>query len=265
LQNQLGELFPLLSEKMSGNKTMVLLLRRFLVYERSGATSELGLCSLKAALYAAVPGGYQQLNDIDTTLTIKGFDVTQKLLEEAGKIIPGYIAAHLADTQAIGSVISPNALQAIDSVEKRMLPVYNTAVYKNGLYGSYRSFTSQTPDKEAFTVKLRKDSSIISVYTLDERQKKQLLSPEKIYAVVYQGIPYVSTQYGYYPLKYINDDFHFRGKALLPAQATDQMIAAAYFTLFGQFAPAGPDGPWRDLKLNYEDGSFILIKKGRED
>jgi len=234
-------------------------LRQFSFAEITGAMSEKGYFYLRASLYAKTGIQYQKLSAIDTVIFIKAMDVTRALLRDGSNTITGFIASQLLKTATSSNVYTLNEVIQIDSIEKMNIPLYYTSHLSEGMYTSYLSFFNQIPDKQIL-VEMRNDE-IYSVKTLEENNKTITVKSKNIYAFVYNGKAYISTAYGFYPLRKIKDDFLFTGEAEVSANSGDVMMASVFFGVIGGLIASSNSDATFEMKIDHINGGFIRLRK----
>lgn len=148
----------------------------------------------------------------------------------------------------------------LDSVEKTMLAIYNTRHLKDGIYNTYNSFKKQTPENQISAFKIQGDSSY--VYFNDSGDIQKELKSSDVFAVVYNGQPYIGTDYGLYPLTRENGNLYFNGQAKyydlskilsetkLPLETANLVIAKEV-----------TDKKINQFMIDHSSGSFIRINQ----
>ena len=255
---QLKNALNSLTDATSKDGELLFQLRQFNFAELTGAMSEKGYCYLRAVLYAKQDGHYQRINSIDTVIFIRAMDVTRALFRKGSKTITDFIAAGLLKESSDSNYYSFNDVINMDSIEKRGIKVYNTPKYTDGLYFDYQSFKDQIPDKQVVVEK--KNDKIVSVTTLNEKGKSVKVKAQHVYSVVANGEPFIATDYGFYPLKKVDDDFKFVGKARVNANTGDVIAASAFFGIVGGLIASNAQAIF-EMKIDYINGGFIRLKE----
>jgi hypothetical protein len=138
--------------------------------------------------------------------------------------------------------------------------VYNSTVYKDGLYTNYQSFRLQTPDQQLTgTIKNGLPSGIKSV---DANGKTEKVKSKDIYAVVLNGQTFIATDYGYYPLEKREDDFYFTGKAKVTANTGNVIAASLFFGIIGGLIASDAEATF-DMKIDHLNGGFVRLREVR--
>ena len=255
---QLTNLVSALIDNSAKEGELLFQLRQLSFAEITGAMSEKGYCYLRASIYSKANNRYQKLNSIDTVILIKTMDVTRALFRNGSKTITDFISKSLLKSPADLNDYSFNDIINIDSIEKRKITVYNTAVLSDGLYENYQSFMNQVPDKK-ITVEMKKQN-ISQVKTIDQDGKSEKVKAKDIYAIVHNGQPYIATDYGYYPLQKTGDDFFFTGKAKVSANTGDVIAASFFFGIIGGLIASDAEAVF-DMKLDHMNGGFIRLRE----
>jgi hypothetical protein len=235
------------TDASSGFGALLFQLKRFSFAE----TQRTAYVYLVATLYALKNNGYVPLVSLDTTLVIDGPAYFKPALVSASnEVIDNFIARGIVLTPVDTVVYSYEDVLHIDSLRKRKLKVYSTTAYAEGFYSNYAAFRDQTPDLQG-EVKLRGDGNM--AITLHTAGWTEARGTKHIFAVVYKGIPYIVTHFGYYPLRKEGDDFFFSGRL---------NVAGTPPNPFGVFSANAADADKRNYRvlIDYTNGEFIHIK-----
>jgi hypothetical protein len=256
---QFATIFKALTDSSVNNGELLLQLRNFRFAEIAGVIPEKGFCFFRAELYARKSDNYQRIISLDTVVMIKSnVDVTKPLLKMGSEAIPAIIAKNLLRVPADEHLYTYNDIVHIDSLEKSAIKLYNTTVYADGVYSTYKSFKDQTPDQQLILegYEVYPDA----VKTKDANGKLQKVKSQSIYAIVYRGEPFIASRYAYYPLKKVNNDFIFTGKARVAADASEVVAATMLFGVLGSLATANNDATF-EMKIDHRNGGFIRIRE----
>ena len=256
---QLQKVMQAVTDQLAKDGKLLLQLRQLKFAEVTSAMGEKGYCYLRAGLFTENNAGYQQVASIDTMLVVKSMDVTKATLKGGSALITDFIASNLQKQATDQRLYTLREIVKIDSTEKRSLVLYNTEKYAEGLYYDYQSFSNQKPDENAF-VEMKKNSKISCVKVLGENNEMIKLDPGEFYAVVFEGQPYVSTQYGYYPLTKSRGEFYFTGKMKANASSGDIMAAQMMFGVMGAILVSNATANY-EMKLDHSNGKFIRIRQ----
>lgn len=253
VQSQLMNIMTAYTDAGSGNGAVLFQLKRFSFAEPARTR----YCYLRATIYALKDEGYSKLADLDTTLVITAAaEFLPVLTQESNQVIDDFIAKAIVLPAKDGAVVYHyNDLSHIDSIEKRQIPVYNTNVYKEGLYSTYGAFMKQQPDVRG-EVKEKSDGKL-TIRILDAKWEDPT-GATHIFSFVYKGVPYVVTHYGNYPLQKQNDDFYFTGKLRVTA-ATDGKAGVDVSSGLMGIIPTGDKADYRVL-LDHTNGEFIHLQ-----
>ena len=258
LEEQVRSVLTALTDSTAKSGELVLHVRQFSLAEITASFSEKGYCYVRANLFAGNNGSYRLLNKFDSVIVVKSYDVTKGLLKTGSEVISGFIASNLLSEPVETETYSLDDIYRIDSFEKRNLAVYNTAFYKDGVYRTFRSFLDQKPDGQ-ITAKVKK-KEIWDIYVFNEKGKKEKVWQKDTYAVIYNSIPYISTEYDYYPLHKKDGDFYFTGKAKATANSADVMVASMFFGLIGGLLASNANATF-EMKIDHLNGGFIRLKE----
>jgi hypothetical protein len=252
---QLTNIFNSLIDSTARDGEMLFQLKQFSFIEKSGTR----YCYFNAATYLKNDDRYDRITSIDTTILVTAANITKALIQEGSNVITGFIANGLLQKPSDPVFYTIHEIENIDSVEKQKIPVYNTTKYVDGIYTSYASFSKQVPDLQGF-VEVRKDGTISSVKTIDSTGKKVKIKPGNIYAVINNGQHFIATEYGYYPLLKLDDDFIFTGDIRIVASSGDMRSAQFILGITGALLAKAGNKETFELKIDYTNGTFIHLK-----
>ena len=187
----------------SGQGSLLFQLRKFRFVEESGTR----YCYLDATLYARYGERYKRLVTMDTVLLLDGSDPYYSLDREGNRALSRFLTGGVSLLPADSSAYDLYDVMHIDSIEKAGMPLYNSETLTDGIYTQYASFRQQVPDWKA-AVRTRKDGTIVSLKALGSGGKPYPVDPANLYALVYEGHPYIVTQYGFYPLQKLMGEFY---------------------------------------------------------
>ncbi len=258
LSVQLQNVLNSLTDTSSKDGELLFQLRQFNFAELTGVTSEKGYCYLRADLYTKGSAGYQKISSIDTVIFIKAIDVTRSLFRRASKTITNFIAGNLLQESSDSNYYSLNEVIKMDSIEKRKIKVYNTLKYTDGLYLTYQSFKDQVPDKQIIVE--MENNKVVSMNILNKKGKEVLLKTKDAYAIVVEGKPFISTDYGFYLMKKIDDDFKFVGRAQTNARAGDVIAASFFFGVMGGVIATNASAVF-EMKIDHISGGLIRLRE----
>ena len=253
---QLQAVMGALTDSSAKKGELLLRLGRFRFAETYGTR----YCYFEAGLYAKTGDSYGEIASIDTVLVFRTASVNSMIQAESN-IIVGFIATNLLRVPACADLYNLESIARIDSIEMHKIPVFNTETYVDGLYTSFKSFASQLPDQKPI-VDANRDGTIETVRVLDSNGKKIKIRSKEVYAVVYNGLPYIATQYGYYILrKSADNNFYFTGDIKTVASQADVSGGQLALGLLGAALASAGNRETYVLMVDYRNGSFIHIKK----
>lgn len=262
LSAQFADVFYALTDASAKDGTLLLHLRQFSFAELTGALSEKGYCHLRAGLYAKENDRYRFLEALDTVILVNAIDVTRALFRKGSNLASDFIGKNLSGAGADDVRYSYEDLLKLDSIEKSRITAYNTETFTDGLYVTYESFKNQIPDKPIIVEKRK--GEIYEVKSPNGRGKAVYVHRPDIYAIVHEGQPYIATKYDYYPLRRVNGDFIFTGRARVTAGSGDVMAASLFFGILGGLLASNADAVF-DMQLDHLSGEFIQIREVKEE
>ena len=253
---QVQRLMNALTDSSAAEGELLFQLKQFNFIEASGTR----YCYLGAALYVKKEQGYLGLSVLDTVIVVTAANVGKILTNAGNKIIANFIARGLLLQANEGVLYNMSSLENIDSVEKSHIPVYLATSYTDGIYLTYESFKNQRPEMKG-QVDIKRDGSISSVKITDSLGKKIKLRSKSLYAVIAGGHPYIATEYGYYPLQKINDNFFFTGDIKIAASNQDIVSGELGFGLLGAGLAAMGSKARYDMIIDHLNGRFFHLRE----
>ena len=240
---------------------LVFCLRKLMFSERTAAFTEEGFCAFNADFYEKRDSSYFFIQSIDTVVRVTGYDVTKALLRSGDSIISKSILSNLTQHGNRDIALSYNEIIYADSIAKHKIKIYNTTTFTDGVYLTYESFKNQIPDYREVLVDKRKEK-IKSVKRSDKNGAIQKLSYNDMYALVIDGQPYIATGFGFYPLKFKNNEFSFIGKLKAPAKGGSIEPTMLVFGLMGGLiASEIKNSSYFLTIINYKNGEFIRVRE----
>jgi len=255
---QLSNILNALTDSSASDGELLLHLRQFNFAEVTSSFSEKGYCYIRAELFSKNNDKYQLLDRIDSVVLVKAGDVTIPLLRRSSQALSGFIGNNLQKASVDPGFYSFNDIIKMDSLEKIKIPVYNASSYTEGLYKTFTSFSNQLPDNQ-ITATIKKEK-ISNVKMVIDSARSEPVNKKDIYAIVYKGVPYISTEFGYYRLNKIDGDFHFTGRAKTTANSGDVVVASIFFGLIGGLLASSSDAVF-EMRIDHLSGGFIRLKE----
>jgi hypothetical protein len=260
LAQQLHTLMESLVDSAAGQGELLLQLRQCSFAEVTGSVSEKGYFFFRAMLYAKQATGWLPLASIDTALILtSSWDVTKGLFKNGSNIVSRFVSNHLLQAQPAAATISFADIIHIDSIEKAALKVYTSLSWQNGVYLSWHSFKNQLPDKPILQAEI-KDGQLQNVKITGTDSKPEKVKAKKVYAVVYNDLPFIATDFGYYPLQKRENDLFFTGRAKVSASGADVIAASFFFGIIGGLIASDAAATF-DMKIDHVSGGFIRLRE----
>ncbi|WP_338876995.1 hypothetical protein WBJ53_15165 [Spirosoma sp. SC4-14] len=247
---------------------LVLILNELFISEAIDNMTEIGRFRLSLRLFIGKQSDqYSEIVAIDSLYTVKGLDVTKKLLrsisEQFCKI--SQLAAEkqpILDTDA--EKYTFKQLHYLDSLEKMKLPMYQTDHPSVGLYKNYKEFKQNTPGVTAeLSIEERKNG--FRVYIWDEKRKNKTKLPSTgLYAVSDGTTLLRATPLGFFKILKKGGDFYYwrpqvnkSHHSLVPAAYMYGALGGLVYGLI-EAASAG-NNKWLLQKINYRKGSAAPV------
>jgi len=252
---QLTKIMDTITDITARQGEVLFQLNRFNFIEKYGTR----YCYFRAHLYAKSGDGYRVISTINTVTPVTINDVfgylTNVISDKVGKLISESLLKDPVDSL----VLTKQEVEQIDSIEKSKIPLYTTEIFKDGVYTNYTSFFNQTPDKQA-EVKLNRDNNISVIRITDANGNKTKLKSKDVYAIAAKGFLFIATQYGFYKLDKLGEDFIFTGEVkTLPSNA-DMRGAQFALGLTGMLLEHSGNRSAYTMMLDHTNGEFIHLR-----
>ncbi|MEC3874491.1 hypothetical protein [Chryseobacterium salviniae] len=265
LNDQFQNLLNHINGENTDNGTIVMYLKQLYFAEITGAFSEHGYCYFQAYLFARNENGtYSYLDKIDSVIDHSSMDVTKATMKKGSEMVSDFISSNISKKPTQTDQYSLNDIKNFDEIEKQKLSLYNSAELKEGIYPDYNSFKNLQPSERVISnVKFYgKTNKIIKLYETIEGKEKEIKKND-VFAIVYQGSPYI-----YLPVENAlvkaekkDGDFYFTGKIKSTAKTGDVVLASAFFGIIGGLIASESTSVPFEQKLDYINGGFIPIKE----
>lgn len=265
LAKQLTAMIPY-SADSAWSKELVLFITKLEFMEGVSGFSEKGVMVFEGALYEKDSLQYYLIQPISKEILLLKTDVTQELLQQGCNYFSSLLPEFAYKTGSRDNPLTYIELVKADSLAKRKIKVYNTDTLPNGVYMTYQAFKDLKPDYQAKVVRKKMKIKSVTVTGKDGLPKEVFRG--KVFVLVTDGIPFISTFKGYYPLRFRDDEYTFVGKIHLDATQSQKSTASAMLGLLGYMMVQGGSDVYYLTKINYKDGSFIHLQEipfGEED
>jgi len=266
LADTLGKYFTLNSSSATKPRTLVLLMNELFLSEITGGFSESGSLKLSLRLFAEKDNGsYSELFSIDSVYTVRGMDVTKKLLRSVNEQfcnIANKASSLKPDDYKSKIEYTLSDLNILDNLEKLSVPFYTAEHPPKGIYNNYNSLKVNTPNDACEIFVDTANAKKIKVYKVYKvKNRKFRLETEGIYAVSNGEKLYKATPYGFYEVKKDGTDFFYERPATI-SEANSGAAVGAAFGLVGALVASGlsDNSPrFYRFKINYRYGNSIPV------
>jgi ribosomal protein S6 len=244
--------------------TMLINIREMYFTELTGASSEKGFCRLRAEFFMKKDTLFELIDDMDLVLEIKSMlDVTKRNINNGMKVFTEKLAQNLSANKT-GEQFTSLQIQNFEQIQKNKLAAYTIDKLKDGVYFTFKSFAEQNPSASNFKIVYgKKANQIDQVMGINASGKELVLNKEQIYCIVDQGKALISTNFGFYELKYEDGDFCFEGKNKVTANGQDVILAGVLFGVLGGILASNDTEIWLQ-KIDYMGGAIVPMRKIKE-
>ena len=197
------------------NKPGLLVHVRFFKFsDRMGTYEHEAYCYFRAGFYSKQGDVYSKIIDIDTSVMLTIGRMRQspkKFFNQCGRLLTGIITSQLDKNAANYKTYSLYDILHTDSIEKAMIPVYNTNKYLDGVYNNYHSFKNQLPDHKIAAIDTTSEGDIKEVFVFNAKGKKTKADKNTVFAVIHDNEIWFVIRPKYVPAAKIDDDFFLTG------------------------------------------------------
>lgn len=193
LEAQLESLIKSISITSEEQKTLAVQMRVLFFDLGTGSQEGKGKCNLRMTLYEMDgDDNFYFLNTIDTLLLAD----RKKIKETASDAITAFIIGNLPYYAQEGeTILNIDQVMDIDFYEKNSIPFYIEDSLPDGIYLGYKSLKNLTPDMSSDVTVTKSDEGEIKEIKIPNEEKPgkfRKLKEKDIYAIVTEGIPYIS-------------------------------------------------------------------------
>lgn len=195
LERAFAGLLDRLKDSTAGPASLLVEMRRFIVYDNRGERN----ASIVFRLFAGQDGSYSWIADVDTTVSLRvgagmGRGARRKFAAAVENAVSGAMARMLTKSgDSTAGIFTRATVVYADQVWKKQTPLYQADSLPDGIYLHYSSLANLRPDYPRTDL-------------LDT------VHPERIYAFVLHGKGFVSFEGVYTPLIKKDGEYYIREK-----------------------------------------------------
>ncbi|MEO6284936.1 MAG: hypothetical protein ABIN80_15480 [Dyadobacter sp.] len=247
-------------------KPMVFILNELFMNENTREIPENGKLKLSARLFLENGSGkYSEILAVDSIYTVKGFDVTKRLLRSVSEefcSISKMAAESISDQDK--PTFTRDELNDLDSLEISRIPIFSSQKPNSGIYKDYAHFAQNNPDIAAKIVIEKSKKGKVTAYRFYGTRKKGVpLETTDLYAISDGLTLYKATAAGFFEIKNVNQRLYYDR----PGSFTDANSSAMWGMYFGVAAAvitiplsASPNKHYLfRFKINHRRGNSIPI------
>lgn len=228
---------------------LLLVLRKF-HFVKPGDKRFLSYVYLYADVFQSTSEGYQYLKTINKGISFNRSTSIDRMLKKGGELFSSVVDSVLTTSPQHNRSYTLYETSKIDSIQKSHIKLYNTARFEDGVYKTWQQFAKQQPSEKNFVIN-RNLNKISGVNVTIANGKDSTLTNDDFFAVVENGVPYATCEYGIFPMKKVNGDFYFTAINI-------QFNGKAYLNhgVLGGMA-SGPDVQEIRYLLIHAEGKFV--------
>ncbi len=275
LEQQMGNMMAAMTDSTANNGKLLLQLKRFNFTPLATGSTHDGFSIVRAYLYTeTVKGdqtGYQMVGAMDTMIVIRygtifSSSIKKRLFAGWSGILSDFIRKNLVAPPRFREVLNIKEVSNIEEIIKSRTPLYTVDSFTNGIYRTFGAFRRQKPDYTSFMANLE-EGDIRGVHVLLPGESAANLDSKDMYAIVYNGNPYIASPWGYYPLVKKDNDFFFTARFSGPLSrgaeigwSTALALANATGKFFLPFIIVPLPKRNYEMKLDVLDGRYSIVK-----
>lgn len=263
LSSQFQSVLNGINNENAEDGTLVLYLKQLYFAEVTSAFTEHGYCYFQGFLFSQNNDGtYSLLDKTEMVIDHKAADVTKETLRKGSEMLSDFIVKNAGKKPETMNHYTFEELKNYDDIDKQAISLYNSTILKDGLYRDYSSFKNQQPQQEITNVKFYGNQPKIHKIFETADGKEKEIRKDDIYAIVYQGEPYI-----YLPIENLftkaekrDNDYYFTGKIRSTGSNVGKVTIGMFFGVMGALIASNPAYPF-EQKIDYINGGFIPMKE----
>ncbi|MBK9285500.1 MAG: hypothetical protein IPM51_14445 [Sphingobacteriaceae bacterium] len=253
------------SDTANAKHKLLLVLRKFKLVEKNDIDFEYGFCFMRAIIFANINEKYYRLQDFDTLITLNGTDVTDTLFHDASTNFVRLIEAGIEINPVDKIAYAYSDIVRIENDEKRIIPVYSTDKFTDGVYLSFHSFKNQKPDYAIEKIQYKWNTNP-RIKVKNKEGRLITLTGNDVFGFVDKGVPYACTDHGSCIIERKNNELFYAAKSKVTNDNAEYEISVAVAEKLGsatEKALSAVKPPYGIFvsRIDYIDGSFMRVKK----
>jgi hypothetical protein len=252
---------------------LVVMLNEFHLWEYRDS-GQIGRFKLSLRFFRQINDQYVEFMAHDSLYSVKGVDVTNKLLTSVGKNLCALSESVRTESirtkdASAGPLYNFEQLMILDSLEKRDIPAFQDERIREGIYTNYQEFKANQP---GYTGEIESDArnpKSIKIHRVTKEGKRVKVKNEDIYAVCDGSKIFKSLSTGFYEMIREGNDFYYIRPATMGSHANmgpiiaGQLLGGAIGGAIAGMAHAHGvnSGPLVLYKINHRRGNAIPLSK----
>jgi len=211
----LADSLSMFFNSMKNYPEVVMMLNEFNLWEFNDREEKYGRFKISLRFFKPIENEqYVEVMTYDSIHSVYGqIDITNKLMRSVSKNLCE-IASHLdqaknkqKDTDK--PTYTKAQLTVIDSLEKSLIPIYQSVIPQAGIYAKYTDFKTNTPTQKLELIVDEYNPEHVKVYYMDKKGKKKHVASKNIYAVSDGNRFFKSLSMGFFEMVKENNDFYY--------------------------------------------------------
>lgn len=266
LDDQLTEYIQSLCKPDANGRELFLNIRQFNFLEIKQNGLQHGYFRLRAEIYQNQNEGYKRLGQIDTALLISAMDATPKMYKAANQTINDWLLDISENPPMDNTLWTMDKMLKVDQFEKSKIPLFRPKSLPEGLYNSYGSLATLTPDKSEIEITYDEANDKIMAFKKEEGALVPIKITDKMgYAIILNNKLWVLTPNGYSRVYADNGNLYFKVQYEI-LQSSNAMSPLFMFGVAGgaiAVATAEKTFEYFTYLIDHLNGAFLPISKGK--
>jgi hypothetical protein len=264
ISDSLALFFKGKNKSVCNQKPLIFILNELFMNENTLDIAENGKLKLSVRLFLENESGkYSEILTIDSIFTIKGIDVTKKLLRSVSDEF--CTISQIADAKKFDDekpTFTRDEIYKLDSIEISRIPIFSNQKPNSGIFKDYKHFKENNPDIATdILIEQSRKGKIVAYRLYGAKKKKVLLEPTGLYAISDGMNLYKATSAGFFEIRRANQNLYYERPGSF-TDANSGTVWGIYLGVAGAFI-ALSKSPSRSylfrFKINHRRGNSIPI------
>jgi hypothetical protein len=194
---------------------LIMMLNEFHIWEFRDREEKFGRFKISLRFFQPIENNkYVEVMAYDSIHSVYGqIDITNRLMKSISKnlcrIASDIDKVKNSNHLSHKPLYTRMELTVIDSLEKSVIPIYQTNKPQAGIYAKYTDFKTNTPSEKIELIIDEYNPKNVKAYYLDKKGKKKYITSKNIYAISDGTRVFKSLSMGFFEMVKEKEDFYF--------------------------------------------------------